>query len=285
MNKMQSVKKEVINYSFIILGSLITSIGVVGFLIPNKIVTGGTAGLSIIFHYLINLPTGFLMFIINFPLLLISIKHLGKRFAIRTVITILILSFFIDLLAEIIHFPILSSNTLLATIYGGMAIGIGLGLIFKGDSSAGGSTIIAKIATSKLGLRAGSVILFLDVIVVISAGIVFKNIELALWSIISIFVTSKFIDLILTGVKQNKIVHISSTNLAGLKNNITAEMGITGTIIKGDDLHFENGRAIIFLSINKNRINTLKNLVAAHDKNASMIVFEATELLGSSRKL
>jgi uncharacterized membrane-anchored protein YitT (DUF2179 family) len=102
---------------------------------------------------------------------------------------------------------------------------------------------------------------------------------------ISIFVASKFIDLVLTGVKQNKIVHISSNNLEDLKSNITSEMGITGTLIKGDDLHFKNGRNIIFLSINKNRILALKNLVEEHDKNASMIVLEATELLGSSRKL
>jgi len=282
---MQTLKKEFINYSFIIIGSFITSVGVVGFLIPNKIVTGGTAGLSIVFHYLFNLPTGVLMFLINFPLLLISIKYLGKKFAIRTIVTIILLSVFIDLLSEIIHFPILSTNTLLATIYGGIGVGIGLGLIFKGDSSAGGSTIIAKLVTSKTGFKSGSVILFLDIIVVISAGIVFKNIELALWSMISIFVASKFIDLVLTGIKQNKIVHISSTNLEDLKHTITTEMGITGTLIKGDDLHFDHSRNIIFLSINKNRIIALKNLVEEHDKNAYMIVLEATELLGTSRKL
>lgn len=282
---MQTLKKEFINYSFIIIGSFITSVGVVGFLIPNKIVTGGTAGLSIVFHYLFNLPTGVLMFLINFPLLLISIRYLGKKFAIRTIVTIVILSFFIDLLAEFIHFPILSTNTLLATIYGGIGVGLGLGLIFKGDSSAGGSTIVAKLVTSKTGFKSGSVVLFLDVIVVISAGIVFKNIELALWSMISIFVASKFIDLVLTGIKQNKIVHISSTNLEDLKSTITTEMGITGTLIKGDDLHFGHSRNIIFLSINKNRIIALKNLVEEHDKNAYMIVLEATELLGTSRKL
>ncbi len=282
---MQTLKKELFNYSFIVIGSFITAIGVVGFLIPNKIVTGGTAGLSIIFHYLFNLPTGFLMFLINFPLLLISLKYLGKKFAFRTIVTIILLSSFIDLLAEILHFPVLSTNTLLSTIYGGIAVGTGLGLIFKGDSSAGGSTIVAKLVSTKTGIRPGSVILFLDIIVVISAGIVFRNVELALWSMISIFVASKFIDLVLTGIKQNKIVHISSANLEDLKHTITTEMGITGTLIKGDDLHYDNSRNIIFLSINKNRIIALKNLVEEHDKNASMIVLEATELLGTSRKL
>lgn len=282
---MSKVKVEVYNYLYILLGSVITAIGVVGFLVPNKIATGGTAGLSIILHHLFQLPTGLLMIAINIPLLSVSVKYLGKQFALRTVVAIIAISFSVDFLAEIIHFPALSNDTLLATIYGGIGIGIGLGFIFKGDASAGGGTIIAKILISKIDIKPGNVILALDTIVVISAGIVFKDIELALWSMISIFVTSKFIDLILTGPKQNRIVHISSANLEQLKNMISSEMGITGTVIKGDDLHFKNDRNIIFISISKNRIIALKNLVEEHDPNAYMIVLEATELLGSSRKV
>ena len=282
---MSKVKVEFYNYIYILIGSFITAVGVVGFLVPNKIATGGTAGLSIILHHLFHLPTGVLMILINIPLLSVSVKYLGKQFAFRTIIAIISISIFVDLLAEIVHFPALSNDTLLSTIYGGIGIGIGLGLIFKGDASAGGGTIIAKILMSKTALKPGDVILALDTIVVISAGIVFRDIELALWSMISIFVSSKFIDLILTGRKQNKIVHISSTNLEQLKNMISSEMGITGTVIKGDDLHYKNDRNIIFLSISKTRIIALKNLVEEHDPNAYMIVLEATELLGSSRKV
>lgn len=279
------LKLEYYNYAFILIGSLICAVGIVGFLVPNKIATGGTAGLSIIFHYLINLPTGISMILINIPLLIFSIKHLGKRFAFRTIVAIISISIFIDLLAEIVKFPMLSNNTLLATIYGGMLVGIGLGFIFKGEASAGGGTIIAKIVSSNDGLKPGQVVLALDMCVVILAAIVFKNIDLALWSMISIFVSSKFIDLILSGGDQNKIVHISSANLEELKKVITQEMGVTGTIVKGDDMYFKNMRNIIFLSINKNRIIALKNLVEKIDPDAYMITFEATELLGTSRKL
>jgi len=282
---MPKVKVEFYNYIYILIGSFITAIGVVGFLVPNKIATGGTAGLSIILHHLFHLPTGILMILINIPLLSVSVKYLGKQFAYRTIIAIISISIFVDLLAEIIQFPALSNNILLSTIYGGIGIGIGLGLIFKGDASAGGGTIIAKILMSKTSVKPGDVILALDTFVVILAGIVFRDIELALWSMISIFVSSKFIDLILTGRKQNKIVHISSTNLEQLKNMISSEMGITGTVIKGDDLHYKNDRNIIFLSISRTRIIALKNLVEEHDPNAYMIVLEATELLGSSREV
>ena len=282
MNKLQT---EIHNYLYIIAGSFITAIGVVGFLVPNKIATGGTAGLSIVLHHVFNMPTGILMLLINIPLLSVSVKYLGKKFALRTIIALLCIAIFIDLLAEIFLFPALSENTLLATLYGGVAIGIGLGLIFKGDASAGGGTVIAKILHTKMGVKPATVNLIFDSIVIIATGIVFQNIELALWSMIGIYVTSKFIDLILTGRKQNKIVHIASTNLEKLNTAITQEMGITGTLLKGDDLHYNNHRNIIFLSINKNRIIALKNLVEKHDANAYMIVLEASELLGSSRKL
>ncbi|MGV6844807.1 MAG: YitT family protein [Lutibacter sp.] len=279
------IKLEIKNYSFIVLGSLISAIGVVGFLVPNKIATGGTAGLAIILHYLLKFPTGLLIFLVNTPLLIISIRFLGKHFAIKSIIAILSISAFVDLLAEIVHFPELSNTTLLATLYGGMFVGIGLGFIFKGNASAGGSTIVAKILNEKLGIKPGNTVLSIDIFVVLLAGIVFKNIELALWSMISIFVTSKFIDLIITGIKQNKIVHISANNLEELKHLITEKMGVTGTLIKGNDLHYQEGRNIIFLSINKNRIQALKNLVEEYDSNAYMVVLEATEVLGSSRKL
>ena len=120
---------------------------------------------------------------------------------------------------------------------------------------------------------------------VLLSAIVFKNLELALWAMLSIFVASKFIDLVLTGRKQNKIVHIASEDLNALKSIIASKMGISGTLIQGNDLSQTNQRNVIFLSINKNRIMTLKNLVEKHDPEAYMIVLEATELLGSSREI
>lgn len=279
------LKVEIKNYLFIFCGSLILAIGIVGFLAPNKIATGGTSGLSIILNYISNIPIGMLLLFINIPLLLISVKYIGKRFAFRTTISIVSLALLIDLFREIIQFPVLSDNTLLSTIYGGLCVGLGIGIIFKGDASAGGGAIIARIIKDKYDIKPGTVILTLDVFVVLLSAIVFKNLELALWAMLSIFVASKFIDLVLTGRKQNKIVHIASEDLHTLKDIIATKMGVSGTLIEGNDLSKTNQRNIIFLSINKNRIVALKNLVEKHDSKAYMIVLEATELLGSSREL
>lgn len=279
------VQKEFRNYVFILIGGIFLALGMVGFLVPNKIATGGIAGLSIILHHLFELPTGIILVIVNVPLLLLSLNYLGRRFAIRTIITIIIAAICIDFLAEVIHLKPFSDNTLLSSLYGGVAIGIGLGLIFKGESSAGAGTIIAKILNEKINIKTGDAILILDAIVVVAAGIVFKDIELALWSLISIYVSSKLINLLMTGSKHQRIVHIATEYPEQLQRQITQELGITGTLVQGNDLYNSKHKNIIFIVIDNSKINTLKNFVKSSAPDALMVVMEATEMLGSSRNI
>ncbi len=223
-------KTEILNYASIVLGSLIMAFGVVAFLSPNHVATGGTAGLAIVLNSLFNLPIGVLMALINVPLLAFGLKYLGRKFAIKTVFCILVIVIFVDMLAHVIHLPALSNNLMLATLYGGVTVGVGLGLIFKGGASAGGGSIIAKIIAANSNLKTSTVVLILDALVVLSASIVFKSVELALWSLISIYVTSRLIDTVLVGVQGQKIVHISSSkNLTELSSLISSELGVSGT--------------------------------------------------------
>lgn len=277
----KNYKTELLNYSFIILGSLVMSAGIVGFLAPNHIATGGTAGLAIVLNQVFHLSIGLLMALINIPLLLVSLKYLGKKFAISTIICIASIVFFVDLFAKVIQLQSFSNNLMLATLYGGVTVGAGLGLIFKGGASAGGGTILAKIIAANTSIKSSTVILVLDALVVASAGFVFNSMELALWSLISIYVASKLIDLILVGANNQKIVHISSAkSLKELSLIITENLGISGTIIKGNDLGDTEYKDIIFLMIDKNKLTPLKQLVLQYDVNVKMIVMEATEVLG-----
>ena len=278
-------KAELRNLIFILFGSAFLSLGMVGFLIPNKIATGGIAGLSIVFHYLFHLPTGLLLAIVNVPLLLVSVKYLGKKFAVRTMVAIGLIAIMVDFFAEVLKFPSLSNNTLLATLYGGVSVGIGLGLIFKGDASAGAGTILAKIVNQKMGIKTGYVILVLDAFVVVMAGVVFRDVELALWSLISIYIASKLIDIILTGRQHEKVVHIATKDLEVLSDKIAEEMYIRGTILSGKDLNLGTDKNIIMIVVEINRLNALKNLVQEFDPNAFMVVMEASELLGPRRTI
>jgi len=281
---MKITKQGLLNYLFISLGSFILALGVVGFLAPNKIATGGTAGLAIIFHHIFNLPIGVLMALINIPLLLVSVKYLGKKFAFKSMYAIALIVVFIDVLKEFVAIPSFSDELLLATLYGGITIGVGLGLVFKGGGSAGGGTILAKIITSKLNVKTGDVIMVLDGIVVISAGIVFKSSELALWSMISIFATSKLIDMVLTGKSTQKIVHISSfKNLEKLSQEISQSIGVEGTIVNGNNFTMTEKKDVLFIIIDKNRINALDNLLMNYDPEARMIVMDATVVRGEQQ--
>jgi len=283
LQKKIRMKKEFVNYFFIIIGSFTLSLGVVGFLSPNQIATGGTAGLAIILNSVFDLPIGILFIIINIPLLAIGLKFIGRPFAVKTVIAIALMTLFIDLLKEFIEIKNLSNDSLLATLYGGVLVGIGLGFIFKGGGSAGGGTIIAKIVATKSDLKPGSVILILDSLVILLSALVFNSLELALWSLISIFTTSKLVDLVLTGRSNEKLVHISSfKELSTLGILIHEQLGIKGTLVKGNDLSGIEKKDVIYIVVNSNRINMIKQLVNSYDKNARMIITETKEILGNN---
>lgn len=268
------------DYFFIAAGSFVMALGVIGFLAPNQIATGGTAGLAIVLNQLINFPIGVWMLIINVPLLLLAWKILGRDFFIKSLVCIFLLFVFVDTLKLIVHLPALSNEHLLATLYGGILVGAGLGLIFKGGASAGGGTILAKIFSRQGKIKTSTVILLLDSLVIASAALVFKSIELGLWSLISIFVTTKLIDMFLIGVPTQKIVHISSSkNLIELSKIIYEKTGISGTIVNGHDLKNSEFKDIIFLMIEKNRLQQLKQIVLAYDSQVKMIVMEATEVI------
>lgn len=276
------MKKEFFNYTFIIIGCGLMAFGVVGFLSPNNIAMGGTGGLAIIFNSLFKVSIGILFALINIPLLLVSIKYLGKYFALKSTIAILLTSLFIDVLSEFVRLNPLSDEPLLATLYGGVAVGSGIGFIFKGGGSAGGGTIIARIVTSKTSLKTGTVILILDTIVVITCGIVFNSVEVALWSMISIFTTTKMIDMILTGRPNERIVHISScNNLDNIGLLINEKIGVNGTLVKGNNLSLTEKKDMIFVTVPVNRLNSLKQLIYEEDTTAKMIVMDASALLGS----
>lgn len=276
------MKKEFLNYVFIIIGCAAMAFGVVGFLSPNSIAMGGTGGLAIIFNSLFKVSIGILFASINIPLLLLSIKYLGKYFAIKSTFAILMISVFIDVLSHFVGLPALSNEPLLATLYGGVSVGVGIGFIFKGGGSAGGGTIIARIITSKTSLKTGTVILILDSIVIIATGIVFNNVELALWSMISIFTTTKMVDIVLTGRPNERIVHISSSNnLDQLGLLINEKIGVNGTLVRGNNLSLTQEKHVIFVTVPANRLSLLKQLIHAEDTSAKMIVMDASEMLGT----
>lgn len=271
---------ELKNLAYISLGSTALALGIVLFLLPNQIATGGTPGMAILLHHLIELPTGVLMVAINVPLLLAGFRYLGGLFAGRTILAILLSSVLVDLFAEVLQFGALSDNPLLATLYGGIVIGLGVGLILRGNASAGGSTAIARIVSSRSSIKPGQVILSIDMLIILSSGFVFQDIERALWSLISIYVTARCIDMVLTGAPSEKIVHIVSDQPERLSQKIGESLGRSGTVLHGTGLDPEQKKTMIFVTVEARRITLLRDIIRNNDPEAFMVVMEASEMLG-----
>jgi len=276
-----NLNQELKNYAYILIASIILALGVVGFFSPNKIITGGTAGLALLLHYITPLTIGTLIATVNLPLVLIGWKYLGKMFAIRTIITILIISLAIDFFDKVLMLKPFVLEMPLASIFGGIFIGVGLALVIKGNSSAGGSTIIARIVASKSEIKPGTVILVIDSLIILSSLFIFDDTARVLYSIVSIYVTTKIIDTILTGRLNKKVVYLVSKKTDELKRQITEQLGPEGTIIKGDGLFEGQDKRMILLIVEVNKLQVLRQMVKETDpQEGFLIITEATEMLG-----
>jgi len=274
------MRGEIKNIVLTLAGSAVLALGLVIFLAPNRIATGGTPGMAILLNYLTGLSIGSLMLMINLPLLAAGYKILGQAFTIRSIIAICLTSFFVDLFREFFNLQAVSNNTLLATLYGGIAVGVGVGLVLRGNASAGGTTIIARLVSSRTQFKPGQVILGVDVLIIAASGFVFHDIERALWSLISIYVTAKCIDMILTGTLSEKVVHIASDKADLISQKIIQQLGPHGTILSGSGLRRNEEKTLIFVTVESRRITVLRDIIRNHDPNAFVVVMDAAEMMG-----
>jgi uncharacterized membrane-anchored protein YitT (DUF2179 family) len=265
---------------YILIGAIFLGLGLVFFLVPNKIATGGVAGLAIVVHYLTGFPTGLSMLVLNIPLLVIGMIYLGKKFLLRTIFAIAMASFFIDFFAINLNLQRLTDQLMLATIYGGVLVGIGLALVFKGDASAGGGTVVARIVSQKTRFKTGQVLFGIDVFVIASAGITFQNVELALWGFLTIFIASQVVDLVLTGKPFAKVVHVVSQQFEEIGKHIINDLGRSATIVEARGLYTGEEKKMVMIVVDSSQIIRLRDIVRKYDPDAFMIVSDAREILG-----
>ena len=271
---------ELKNNFFIVFGTILIALSVVLFFVPNNFTTGGTPGMALLISKLTGFSIGSMVIAINIPLLIWGYKYLGKKFAIKTIFTIVLSSILIDFFALTLKGFVLTNNILLASVFGGLIIGFGVGLIIKGNASAGGSTIIARIVAANSHIKPAQVILFIDVIIVLCSIYVFRDLEKALWSIMSIYVTAKAIDVVLTGTLSTKVIHIATNKAEELGEAIASNLNEQGTIINASGLYKHEEKTLIFIVIDVKKLALLREIISQTDEDAFMIVMEASEMLG-----
>ncbi len=272
-------KDTILSYIIITIGTFIAALAIDTLLIPNTILDGGVTGISMIISKLSGISLSILVLIINIPFVLIGYKHLGKDFLARTIYGMAFFSLFIKLL-EIIE-PI-TNEMLLATVFGGALLGIGVGLVIRFGGCVDGTESVALVLTKKLNLSVGQIILIFNLIIYTVAAFLF-GIDRALYSILTYFITFKMIDLVSTGLEQTKSAIIITDKGKELAREIYNKLGRTTTIMKGKGL-LSGDKEILYCVLTRIEIYELKKIVSEMDESAFISIGEVTDIIGNHIK-
>lgn len=268
-------------FIFLVLGIFLTALGLDMFLIPNKIAAGGVSGIATILYYLFKFPVGMVMLVINIPLFIASIKVLGMGFGFRSLFGTVVLSFFVDVMAG--RVPVPTHDHLLASLYGGVLTGIGIGIVFRNKGTTGGTDLAAALINKWSPLTFGQSLMSIDAMVILAAGIVFSP-ESALYALITVFVTSRLIDVVQEGVGYAVAAFIISAKHEEIAKTILEQMDRGATSLKGRGVYTGSERDVILSVVAKSEITTLKEIVYKVDPKAFVIVTEAHEVVGEGFK-
>ena len=271
-------RTSIINYLGIAAGAIITAAGLDLFLIPNKIAAGGVSGLATVIHYVAHIPVGITMLALNIPLFLFSVKELGVRFGLNTLFGAVVLSASIDVIAR--YAPVITQDIFLSTLYGGVVCGLGMGIVFKCHGTTAGTDLAAKLIHKFTGISVGQALLGVDFFVITLAGIIFSSFELAMYALISLFVTSKVIDLVQEGRSDTKAFFIISSKPAEVANTIMRDMERGVTFLQGRGGYTETSRDVLFCVVTSAELSMLKKIIHDTDSGAFVIVADTTEVLG-----
>ena len=272
-------------YGFIVLGTFILSIGYVYFITPYKIVPGGVYGISIVLHHTFGTPVGLVALFFNIPLVLIGIKLLGPRFGAKTVTGFVLTSVFVDVLSYFSGMePLVHDNALLAAIFGGVFMGVGVGLIFKSRATSGGTDVLAMIISRQNRMPLGQIMIMVDSVIVILGLVVFGDWEIPLYSWMVIFIMGKVIDVVLQGISYDKTLFIISDQHEQIRQKLIVDMRRGGTYIAGEGMFNGSAKKIIFTSVNRREVAMLQDFIHQVDPKAFMTVIEANEILGEGFK-
>ncbi|AYJ77939.1 MULTISPECIES: YitT family protein [Aliarcobacter] len=278
-------KTELKHYIFIILGSFAMAFGTVCFLSPNEIITGGGVGISLLLHAIFpQITLGIIIAVVSIPFLILSYIYFGKYYLFKTFIVVLLLSTFTDILKEVLKIEAITHDILLAAVFGGIFIGLGVGLVIKGRASTGSTSVVGEIVAKKTKYKAAEVLLAIDATIMFASVFVYNDIDKSLYSMLSVYVGIRVLDIILTGRPSKKIVNIVSNNVEVLKEQIRERIEEHGTILTGIGLHQGQNKTIIYVTVDAGKIDLLKNLITKYDPDAFMIITEASEFLGRGLK-
>ncbi|SEL32760.1 Uncharacterized membrane-anchored protein YitT, contains DUF161 and DUF2179 domains [Paenibacillus sp. cl141a] len=268
--------RQTVDAIFIIVGSFIMALSFNLFFLPNHIASGGVSGLSVLAQAWLGIEPAFTQWALNIPLFVLGFWLLGRDYGIRSLLGSVILPLFVFLTKD---WPIPTSNPLLASIYGGIGVGIGMGLVYRGRGSTGGLTIVAQLLQKYSGLSFSVCVVLLDAIVISSAALVL-SLEQALYALIGLYVTGKVIDAIELGFSFTKVAYIISDHTEPITKAILEDLDRGLTKLTAEGGYTGEHRTVLMVVVGQSEIPRLKTVVQSVDPNAFVIISNAREVLG-----
>ncbi|MCL6448704.1 MAG: YitT family protein [Armatimonadetes bacterium] len=263
-------------------GVFLLALGLDLFLVPNKIAAGGVSGIATILHYLLGLPVGMTMLALNVPLFLLGIYRLGLKFGFRSLYGTISLSLFVDGLAP--YLPVATRDPLLAGAFGGALVGLGLGIVFRYRGTTGGTDLAAAILRTYTGANVGQLLFLVDGLVVLAAGFTFHSWELAMYALITIFITAWLVDLVQEGISYTKAFWIISEESDRIARSVIKDLNRGATALKGRGMYTGRPREVLLVVVNRAEVTRLKDLVYEIDPRAFIILADVHEVLGEGFK-
>ena len=269
-------KDLVFAYGQILLGCLIGGAAYPLFMTPNNIAPGGVTGIGIILNYLFGLPVGTVSLVLNIPLFITGYRYIERIFAFRSLLATALFSVCIDIL------PLkpMTDDMLLGTLFGGVMLGIGLGLILRGGATTGGTDMLARMVHHRLPtVTVGTFLFAFDLVVVVAAGFTVGT-QQALYAIINIYVSGRIIDMVMVGFSGNKACFIMSAKWQEITSRLLSEMGRGVTQLKARGAYTMEEKPVVLCVVSRQEVTTLKRIVENEDPFAFMFISDAHEAIG-----
>lgn len=263
-------------YSLVLLGSFMIAIGFNLFLLPNEVASGGVAGISTILNSVFGLNPAIVQWAINMPLFVLGIFILGKNFGLKTFVGTIAVPLFVELSST---WSPATPDPLLGAIFGGMACGVGIGIVFRGKGSTGGIDLAAQILHKYVPLPFGVCIALFDGIIVLAATLVF-SVEQGLYALIGLFVTSRTIDLVQVGLSSSKNLMIITDHVEPVRQALLNQVDRGVTVWQAEGGYTKEERRMIMCVVNQNEFSRTSQIIKLIDPKAFIVVMNASEVIG-----
>ena len=285
--KQKQVVKKIFRYVFITFTAALYAVGIALFLNPNNLAPGGISGIAIILKKMFpGLPgVGMLILLINIPILAVGIKKFGIKFILSTMYSLIVSSVLIDILPIVFNVNGVTDNKMLASVIGGATFGLGMGLMFRLDTTTGGLDIIVKIIKQKKPhLKTGQIYFLLDVVILAASAMAFKDVEVALYAAIAIYVSTVVMDRAIYGGDEDTLVYIISEKRELIARRMMKEVNVGATMIQAKGAYSNETTEVIMCVMKKQTLVKVRNILKQTDSGAFMIVSSANEVFGQGFK-